>query len=44
MKWLANSRASKIITITEDQLDQVLAGEDIRTRERTYSEDLKFRF
>jgi len=43
-KWLANSRASKVITINEEQLDKVLAGEDVKTRERNYSQDLAFRF
>lgn len=44
MKWLANSKTSKVITINEEQLDQVLAGEDVKTRERNYSQDLAFRF
>ena len=44
MKWFTNSKASKVITINEEQLDRVLAGEDIKTRERNYSENLKFRF
>lgn len=44
VKWLANSRISKVITINEEQLDKVLAGEDIETRERTYTEDIQFRF
>lgn len=43
-KWLANSRTSKVITITEEQLDKVLAGEDIQTREREYTENIEFRF
>lgn len=43
-KWFSNSKTSKAITITEEQLDKVLAGEEIKTRERNYSENLKFRF
>lgn len=44
VKWFTNSKASKVITINEDQLDKVLAGENIETRERNYSENLKLRF
>lgn len=43
-KWLANSKTSKVITITEEQLDKVLAGEEIQTRERDYTENIEFRF
>ena len=43
-KWLANSKVSKVTTITEEQLDKVLAGEDIKTREREYTENIEFRF
>ena len=43
-KWLANSKISKVVTITEEQLDKVLAGEDIKTREREYTENIEFRF
>lgn len=42
--WFANSRTAKVITINEEQLDQVLAGEQIETRERKYSENIEFRF
>ena len=42
--WLANSKTAKVITINEDQLDDVLAGKNIETREREYSENLQFRF
>jgi len=42
--WFSNSKTSKVITINEEQLDQVLAGEQIETRERNYTEDIKFRF
>ena len=44
MKWLANSKISKVITITEEQLDMVLAGEEVKTREREYTENIEFRF
>lgn len=44
VKWFTNSKASKVITINEEQLDRVLAGENIETRERNYSENLKLRF
>lgn len=43
-KWLANSKTSKLITITEDQLDKILSGDSVETRERTYSENLELRF
>ena len=43
-KWLANSKISKVTTITEEQLDKLLAGEEIITREREYNENLEFRF
>lgn len=42
--WFANSKTSKVITINEAQLDQLLAGENIETREREYSQNLEFRF
>ena len=42
--WFANSKTSKVITINEDQLDDVLAGKNIETRERNYVENLEFRF
>lgn len=43
-KWLANSKVSKIITINEEQLDKILAGEKVETREREYNENIEFRF
>lgn len=43
-KWLANSKTSKVTTINEQQLDQILAGENIQTRERNYTGNLQFRF
>ena len=42
--WLANSKTSRVININEDQLDRVLAGENIETRQREYVENLEFRF
>lgn len=42
--WFSNSKTSKVITINEDQLDRVLAGENIETRERQYTENIQFRF
>ena len=42
--WFSNSKTSKVITINEEQLDKVLSGENIETRERNYTENLQFRF
>lgn len=42
--WFQNSNTSKVITINEQQLDQVLAGETINTREREQVINTKFRF
>lgn len=42
--WFSNSKTSKVITIDENQLDRVLAGENIETRERQYTENIQFRF
>lgn len=44
VNWFSNSKTSKVITINEEQLDKVLAGESIQTREREYTENLEFRF
>lgn len=44
VNWFSNSKTSKVITITEEQLDKVLAGESIETREREYIENLELRF
>jgi len=44
VKWFTNSKTSKVTTINENQLDKVLAGENIETRQRNYSENLKLRF
>ena len=42
--WAMNSATSKYITINEEQLDKILAGETIETRERENISNLKFRF
>lgn len=42
--WFQNSATGDYIVLTEQQLDQVLAGEEIITRERENVEDKKYRF
>ena len=42
--WFSNSNTSKVITINEEQLNQVLNGEEIQTRERENIVNTKFRF
>lgn len=42
--WAMNSATSKYITINEEQLDRVLAGESIETRERENIVNTKYRF
>lgn len=42
--WAMNSATSKYITIDEDQLDRVLSGESIQTRERDILTNTKYRF
>ena len=42
--WAMNSATSKYITINEEQLDKVLAGETIETRERENIVNTKYRF
>ena len=42
--WAMNSATSKYITINEEQLDKVLKGESIETRERENITNTKFRF
>ena len=43
--WVNNSMVNNnYIVINEQQLDQVLAGEEIITRERENVEDKKYRF
>ena len=44
VSWFNNSNTSKVITINEEQLDKVLAGETIETRERENIVNTKFRF
>lgn len=44
VNWFNNSNTSKVITINEEQLDKVLAGESIETRERENIVNTKFRF
>ena len=39
-----NSATSKYITINEDQLDRILTGEKLETRERENISNIKFRF
>lgn len=42
--WFQNSATTNYTVLTEQQLDQVLAGEEIITRERENVEDKKYRF
>lgn len=42
--WFANSNTTKVITINEEQLERVLNGEEINTREREQIVNTKFRF
>ena len=42
--WAMNSATSKYITINEEQLEKVLSGESIETRERENIINTKFRF
>jgi hypothetical protein len=42
--WFQNSATTNYTVINESQLDKVLAGEIIETRERENVEDKKFRF
>lgn len=42
--WFNNSNTSKVITINEEQLDRVLTGEEIQTREHEKITNTKFRF
>lgn len=42
--WAMNSATSKYTTINEEQLDKILAGETIETRERENIVNTKFRF
>lgn len=42
--WFQNSATTNYTVLTEQQLDQVLAGKEIITRERENVEDKKYRF
>lgn len=44
VNWFNNSNTSKVITINEEQLDKVLAGEEIQTREHDNVVNTKYRF
>ena len=44
VNWFNNSNTSKVITINEEQLERVLNGESIKTRERENIVNTKFRF
>ena len=44
VNWFNNSTTSKVITINESQLDKVLSGELIKTREHDNIVNTKFRF
>ena len=44
VNWFNNSNTSKVITINEEQLERVLNGESIETRERETIANTKFRF
>ena len=44
VNWFNNSNTSKVITINEDQLERVLNGESIETRQRENVINTKFRF
>lgn len=44
VNWFNNSNTSRVITINEEQLEQVLEGKEIQTRERDTVVNTKFRF
>lgn len=44
VNWFNNSNTSKVITINEEQLEKVLNGETIETRERENIVNTKYRF
>jgi hypothetical protein len=44
VNWFQNSATGSYIVINESQLDKILNGEIIETRERENVEDKKFRF
>ena len=43
-QWFQNSNVDSVITINEEQLDKILNGEEIQTRERETLIDTQFRF
>lgn len=43
-KWFSNSNTTNVTVINEEQLTQVLNGEDVHTRPHDIVEDPKFRF
>lgn len=44
VNWFSNSKTTNVITINEEQLDKVLNGENIVTREREYTPNITLRF
>lgn len=44
VKWAINSSVTDYITITEEQLQDVLDGKEVSTRKRNYNVDLENRF
>lgn len=44
LKWFNNSNMSDVTVINEEQLDKVLAGEDVITRKHEFVTDIKYRF
>jgi uncharacterized protein YehS (DUF1456 family) len=44
VNWFRNSATTSYQTITEDQLDQILNGEIIETRQRENIENKDYRF
>lgn len=44
LNWFNNSNTSRVTTINEAQLDRILAGESIETREREIVTNTKFRY
>ena len=44
VNWFNNSNTSRVITINEEQLEKVLNGESIETRQRENIVNTKFRF
>ena len=44
VNWFNNSNTSRVITINEEQLERVLNGESIETRQRENVINTKFRF